>query len=194
MTKQEILEGSRKIHGWLREGNHREDEIIYDLAQQYIQPGGKMAEVGVWKGKSAYIWASVCKEKKAKLYAVDVFTGGIDLFGIAKGSGNENLNDVHDVWEAVHSNLHGLPVQYIRQKSHSGWMALPDGLDIVFIDGDHSYDQVKQDIQLYRPLVREGGLLCGHDYATGNEVSQAVDELIPGVQLRNTIWFHEHRR
>ena len=36
-------------------------------------------------------------------------------------------------------------------------------LDILFLDGDHSYDGVKADFQLYSPLVRPGGLIIFHD-------------------------------
>lgn len=36
-------------------------------------------------------------------------------------------------------------------------------LDFLFIDGDHSYAGVKQDFQMYAPLVREGGLIAFHD-------------------------------
>jgi predicted O-methyltransferase YrrM len=43
-------------------------------------------------------------------------------------------------------------------------------LDVLFIDGDHSYDGVKSDFELYGPLVRVGGLIGIHDinedYAT----------------------------
>jgi hypothetical protein len=36
-------------------------------------------------------------------------------------------------------------------------------LDLVFIDGDHSYEAVREDIGLWSPKVRRGGILCGHD-------------------------------
>lgn len=36
--------------------------------------------------------------------------------------------------------------------------------DVVFIDAGHDYDSCLADIQLWWPLVREGGYLCGHDY------------------------------
>lgn len=36
-------------------------------------------------------------------------------------------------------------------------------LDLVFIDGDHSYEGVKADFELYAPLVRKGGMIAFHD-------------------------------
>lgn len=41
---------------------------------------------------------------------------------------------------------------------------IPSGLDFVYIDGNHSYDFVKQDIELYYPKVKHGGVLGGHDF------------------------------
>jgi predicted O-methyltransferase YrrM len=38
-------------------------------------------------------------------------------------------------------------------------------LDYLFIDGDHSYEGVKQDFDMYSPLVRAGGLVAFHDIA-----------------------------
>jgi predicted O-methyltransferase YrrM len=38
-------------------------------------------------------------------------------------------------------------------------------VDFLFIDGDHSYDGVRQDYLVYRELVRPGGLIAFHDIA-----------------------------
>ncbi len=35
--------------------------------------------------------------------------------------------------------------------------------DLVFIDGDHSYEAAKRDIEMWLPKVKPGGILCGHD-------------------------------
>lgn len=40
-------------------------------------------------------------------------------------------------------------------------------LDLLFIDGDHSYDSVARDFELYSPLVRPGGLIAFHDITEG---------------------------
>jgi predicted O-methyltransferase YrrM len=54
-------------------------------------------------------------------------------------------------------------------------------LDLLFIDGDHTYDGVKHDFHLYAPLVRKGGVVAFHDIAehprdTGCEVSRFWNE------------------
>ncbi len=48
--------------------------------------------------------------------------------------------------------------------------ALGEGqLDLLFIDGDHSYAGVSQDFFDYSPLVRGGGIIALHDVVPGPE-------------------------
>ena len=54
-----------------------------------------------------------------------------------------------------------------------------DSLDFIFIDGDHSYDAVKRDVNLYYKKVKSGGIFAGHDYNLAkNHVDRAVDEFM----------------
>lgn len=49
--------------------------------------------------------------------------------------------------------------------------------DFVFIDGDHSYEAVLQDLRLWYPKVKKGGLFSGHDYRPQDkDVRKAVQE------------------
>lgn len=41
--------------------------------------------------------------------------------------------------------------------------------DILFIDGDHTYEGVKNDFEMYLPLVKPGGLILMHDICNENE-------------------------
>jgi predicted O-methyltransferase YrrM len=41
-------------------------------------------------------------------------------------------------------------------------------LDFLFIDGDHTYEGVKSDFEMYSPLVREGGMVAFHDILDHN--------------------------
>jgi predicted O-methyltransferase YrrM len=47
--------------------------------------------------------------------------------------------------------------------------------DFLFIDGDHSYEGVKQDFEMYSHLVTSGGLIAFHD------TLQRPDAPNPGV-------------
>lgn len=65
-------------------------------------------------------------------------------------------------------------------------------LDLLFTDGDHSYNGVKQDFIGYMPLVRRGGMIAFHDIAehppdTGCEVSRFWNEIKTQYQYEEII-------
>ena len=81
-------------------------------------------------------------------------------------------------------------------KGHSVDIAptVADGLDFVYIDAAHDYDNVKADIEAWAPKVREGGIVAGDDYYLtrhGNlGVIKAVNEYAEkhGYELHTTLW------
>jgi len=63
-----------------------------------------------------------------------------------------------------------------------------DSLDFCFIDGNHLYEYIKRDIELYYPKVKKGGLFGGHDYdMPGTGIKQAVDECFS----KDDVLFHQ---
>ena len=54
------------------------------------------------------------------------------------------------------------------------------GLDFLFIDGDHSYDGVKRDFEMYGSLVKPAGLIAFHDIDFGRGVRRFWDEIKVG--------------
>jgi hypothetical protein len=63
-----------------------------------------------------------------------------------------------------------------------------ESIDFVFIDGDHSYGSVKNDIKCWEPIVKENGLIMGHDYNWG-DVARAVGEIFTEVWiLSDNVW------
>uniref|UniRef100_A0A6M3JDN5 Putative methyltransferase n=1 Tax=viral metagenome TaxID=1070528 RepID=A0A6M3JDN5_9ZZZZ len=38
-------------------------------------------------------------------------------------------------------------------------------LDFVYVDADHTYDNCKKDLNLWWGKVKDGGILCGHDFS-----------------------------
>lgn len=71
-------------------------------------------------------------------------------------------------------------VHYIEMTSKEAAEHIGDRfLDLVFLDALHDYDHVMEDIKLWQPKIRPGGILCGDDYnqAHCEGVKQAVDEV-----------------
>ena len=68
----------------------------------------------------------------------------------------------------------------------------PGSLDFVFIDADHTYEAVSADIKAWRPKVRKGGLIGGHDYGKPGfpGVKIAVDEVFKEIERdRFSCWY-----
>jgi predicted O-methyltransferase YrrM len=64
-------------------------------------------------------------------------------------------------------------------------------LDLLFIDGDHTYHGVRRDFQMYSPLVKPGGIVAFHDIVqvpdAGVEVARFWNEIKPGYRHREII-------
>ena len=66
----------------------------------------------------------------------------------------------------------------IRKKSEDAVDDIPNELDFVYIDGNHHYDYVKKDVEMYFPKVRQGGIFGGDNYNNKKHarVREVVDE------------------
>jgi len=62
----------------------------------------------------------------------------------------------------------------------------PDNFfDLVYIDANHDYQEVKKDLKLWFSKIKPGGYFCGHDYQNGwPGVPKAVDEFIEEKKLQ----------
>jgi cephalosporin hydroxylase len=57
-------------------------------------------------------------------------------------------------------------------------------IDFLLIDGDHTYDGVKRDFELYSPLVKTGGVIAFHDIAKHNSTPECqVDRFWDEIKL-----------
>jgi cephalosporin hydroxylase len=67
----------------------------------------------------------------------------------------------------------------------------PDGIDLLFIDGDHTYEGVSADYRLYSPLVSQGGIIALHDILPHSQMPECqVDRFwsqLKGTKKREII-------
>lgn len=105
-----------------------------------------IVEIGSYAGGTLYAWSQCA----ASVIAVDLPPTGIYA---ATGEGKNPhgaawvFGDSHDL--ATVETLKGL----LQGRA----------IDVLFIDGDHSYRGVKSDLEMYSPLVKPGGLIALHD-------------------------------
>lgn len=82
-------------------------------------------------------------------------------------------------------------VVIINSNSKTAVNSIQDhSLDYVFIDGDHSYDHVLEDVRLYWNKVKPGGLFSGHDYQMA-DVKRAVAQFREERNITEPIQFTE---
>jgi predicted O-methyltransferase YrrM len=135
-------------------------------------------EVGVWLGKSAAYMAVeiINSNKQIKFDCVDTWRGSLE-------HQNDPLVQNNLLFEAFTNYTRPVSniITPIQTTSIQASLMHSDGsLDFVFIDAGHSYNEVKEDIRVWYPKVKEGGVLSGHDYEDPNhpfpDIKKAVDE------------------
>jgi hypothetical protein len=126
---------------------------------------GSFVEVGTWQGDFAcHILGFL---ECTKLYCIDPYKYFTD--DIYKDSMNLQLKGDHgnNLYESTKQRLEKTApgrVQMIRKTSLEAVNGFEDNtLDFVYIDANHDYEHVLEDILAWYPKVKEGGILAGDD-------------------------------
>lgn len=132
------------------------DLMIADL----IKPGARICEVGVFTGQfSRVLWTT----KPSELVLIDIFEG-INISGNQDGC-NVVSADLGKSYEFLKKASEGLPIKILKGRSEEILPTFKDEwFDMIYIDGDHSYEGVKRDLLLALKKTKRGGLLLLHDY------------------------------
>lgn len=146
-----------------------------------------IAEVGSYKGCTARAMAD---NTAGRVLCVDSFEGSVgekEMADILAAHGPDwlyNLCEANlaDCRNADVLRMHSLEAARMLQRDGASF-------DMVFLDASHDYDSVAADIRAWAPLLRPGGLLCGHDRQWYG-VAKAIDELVPGHRVGvGAIWY-----
>lgn len=171
------IENALKIDGWIWP-----DELEW-LAQQ-AETRNLIVEIGSWMGRSTRALADNCP---GKVLAVDTWKGSDEQ------QHRDLLKDKPEDWLLMEfmKNMTGVNVYPYVLTSLAAAETFKDELfDMVFIDAGHDYADIKADILAWGALLAPGGLLCGHDYHSGAPgVVEAVNELLDGAKIHNSIWY-----
>ncbi|MCL5876647.1 MAG: class I SAM-dependent methyltransferase [Candidatus Bathyarchaeota archaeon] len=123
-----------------------------------------IVEIGTSSGGTLFLFSNITQAKK--IVSIDLPNGP---FGGCYPSWKIPLFKSFSKWNTI---------KLLRADSHSEETALKlrrilngSKIDFLFIDGDHTYDGVKKDFEIYSPLVKEGGIIAFHDIAQHDPVS-----------------------
>ena len=130
-------------------------------------PKFRMVEVGSWVGESAILWARAAFERTTdvRVYCVDPWQP-YDSLDVPEMQ--EALCD-HRVFGTFLQNVDraglSLAIHPVvgTLREHWGSVVLWGPHALVYIDGDHAYTAVKQDLYDAARLLSDGGYLCGDD-------------------------------
>ena len=151
-----------------------------------------------------------------------LFGNGIEI-GVAEGNYSEkllktsNLSKLYllDTWEVNTTDMNGDPygdirykgvvkkmreygdrVEVIRGNSLIEFGRFPDSyFDFIYLDANHEYEYIKQDLNNWYPKCKVGGVFSGHDYFNGMTrrgmcgVKQAIDEFCNHKEITPLVTF-----
>jgi hypothetical protein len=135
-----------------------------------------VVEIGTLSGGTLYCWCRLA-EPDAVVFSIDLPGGPYGVPDFGGGCSPERLEEMRQLFPRDQQTLH-----LLRKDSHDrSTFEEVEGLlgekqvDLLFIDGDHTYEGVKKDFVMYSRLVKSGGLIAFHD------IMQPDDTPDPGV-------------
>jgi hypothetical protein len=169
----------------LRQARHRRERarLLRRLPKHSVG-----VEIGVWAGDlSAAILRAV---RPMQLHLLDPWAFAPDAryeqawYGGARARSQAEMDEVYKrVLQRFETEIADGAVVIHRSTSAEAAAGFEDAsLDWVYVDGNHLYEYVRADLELFAPKMRPGGLLAGDDYGAAgwwdDGVRRAVDRFL----------------
>lgn len=177
-----MIKSSKEIDGWF---NY---EDLYSSYCQDLNNDSIFVEVGIWKGKSICFLGELLKQcnKTPKVFAVDTF----------KGTPNDEIQqkEIQNLGGSTLSlfksylkdlSLENLIIPLELDSIEASKKFQDNSIDIIFIDGDHSYEAVRKDLQAWFHKMKNNSIMSGHDF-WHEPLRKAVEDFFISKHLNPT--------
>jgi GR25 family glycosyltransferase involved in LPS biosynthesis/predicted O-methyltransferase YrrM len=177
------------VEGWC---SVEQQSLYSQIISTLPQTGSHIVEIGTWKGKStSYMAVEIANSKKnIRFDAIDTFKGSPEHATHPSIVNNLLFAEYHRHIQPVKQYINTIVSESNRAvKSYND-----NSLDFVFIDGNHSYDNVYEDITLWIKKLKPGGIISGDDYDEKefpNVVRAVRDALGNTVQVNGHVWVYQ---
>lgn len=161
---QHVLDAGSHIWTWTEPSN-----LAY-LAEQ-ASKATNAVEIGTYMGASAHTMLKA--NPKLHLWCVDPFA----VVGTKKVTEYFLRQEIAEGRCELITNTSDIAAQML--------VHMKGRLDLVFVDGGHDTPTVMKDIENMMPLLRQGGVMCGHDFDSNpyNDVALAVQKSLPSWNI-----------
>jgi len=167
---EELFDFASNLFGGVIKPSQEKDEFLQFLEMAHRDNAKTFLEIGSEKGGNLFMFLKTLPD--------DTIGVSLDLPVRDGGYGFSDLQA-----RMLHSFTRpSQALHIIRQNSTEDstvkkvWQALNGRkLDFLFIDGDHSYESVKKDFELYSGMVRDGGIIAFHDILPSSDPGIKVD-------------------
>ena len=186
-----LISGIKQNTIWFRSQERKDDrEVLLKMLPQHSIG----TEIGVRKGD--FSGKIVDLLKPIKLHLIDPWkyedseTYSNALYGGKAKGGQTGLDaQYEEVLGRFKHLIDSGTVEVHRGTSEEVAQSFPDEyFDWVYIDGNHLYEYVKKDLEIYYRKIKVGGYLAGDDYTDGNwwkgGVKKAVDEFVESQNIQ----------
>lgn len=154
----------------------QERMMLYHFTR-HLDAESIICEIGSYLGASACFLAAGASEvigKPVAVHCIDTW----DNKGMTEGPRN--------TWDEFEKNIARYENLIITHRGKSVDVAhdFNQQIDLLFLDGDHSYEGCRTDVEGWLPHLKSGGLIIMHDYGWAKGVQQVVKELILPLIIR----------
>jgi hypothetical protein len=154
-----------------------------------VPVNGKYAETGSYLGCSAVL-AGLTMKRGALVYCHDLWLEDMSLLSedgnpppIVDGQLYEFYNNIKS------NNLEGVVIPLRGDSSYTLGVHDDNTIDLAFIDGDHSKEGVKKDLEAIFPKMKSGGVILCHDCSPDTPTLEGVTEFCLVHNLNEVIGF-----
>jgi hypothetical protein len=131
-------------------------DIQLHLPRLRREARGTVLELGVRGGNSTVALLAGLEERGGTLWSVDIDPASAAVFA------------GHAQWRFILADS--------RDESAVVGAGVPDELDVLFVDTDHTYEQVRDELAIWGDKVVDGGLILFHDTDTFPAIRPAISE------------------
>lgn len=125
---------------------------LYDLITKYVNNESIVVELGSFSGVSSELFALHCKT----LYCVDPWIPYWEI------NNSTEMNNAELKFDSMIKNYNNI-IKYKLKSIEANSKFEDSSLDLVYIDSDHSSENVQKEIVSWLPKIKYNGYIAGHD-------------------------------